>query len=273
MAARDRNHSIEGHGDPRRLGVIGLVLVGSSGRMGRAIAEAATAAGGFRIKGRIDRPRSQSKGLPELDEPLAPGDVVVDFSSPEGTMAACDLCVTAGAALVSGTTGLDTAQEGRVVATARSVAVLTASNFSIGVLALRRAIKAALEVLPESWDVEIVERHHRFKADAPSGTALTLAHEIGALREIPESGFRHGRAGRVGPRPPGELGIHAVRGGTWVGDHTVLVAGSGEWLELRHVAQDRGAFAHGVLAAAHFVASAPAGMYHLEHLATRGRGI
>jgi len=253
--------------------VIGLVLLGASGRMGRAIEEAATAAGGFRIKGRIDRPQSQTAETPVVAEPLAPGDVVVDFSSPEGTMAACDLCVSAGAALVSGTTGLNTAQEGRVAATARSVAVLTASNFSLGVLALRRALQAALEVLPESWDVEIVERHHRLKADAPSGTALTLARDVGKLRGIPESGFRHGRSGRIGPRPPGELGIHAVRGGTWVGDHTILVAGAGEWLELRHVAQDRGAFAHGVLAAAQFVATAPAGMYHLEHLATGGRGI
>jgi 4-hydroxy-tetrahydrodipicolinate reductase len=251
--------------------LIGLVLVGASGRMGRAVAEAAGVTEGFRIKGRIDRPRSKNPGPPELTEPLAPGDVVVDFSSPEGTMAACELCVSAGVALVSGTTGLDTAQEGRVTATARSVAVLTASNFSLGVLALRRAINAALEALPESWDVEIIERHHRLKADAPSGTALTLAREIGALREIPESGFRHGRSGRSGPRPPDELGIHAVRGGSWVGDHTVLLAGAGEWLELRHVAQDRGAFAHGVLAAAHFVSSAPPGMYDLAHLATRGR--
>ncbi len=182
-----------------------------------------------------------------------PGDVVVDFSSPEGAMAACDLCVTAGAALVSGTTGLDAAEEGRVVATGSERGSADCQQLQPWSAGPSPRLEAALEVLPESWDVEIVERHHRFKVDAPSGTALTLAREVGGTREIPESGFRHGRAGRVGPRPARrdwEFTPCAAAPGSATTPSSL--AGAGEWLELRHVAQDRAAFAHGVLAAARF---------------------
>jgi len=143
------------------------------------------------------------------------------------------------------------------------VAVLRAANFSLGVLALREALRAALPLLAD-WDVEIVERHHRLKKDSPSGTALHLAADVDAARSSTASSLRHGRTGSVGPRPASEIGVHAIRGGTWVGDHTVLLAGEGEWLELRHVAQDRTAFARGALQAARFVAKAAPGLYHLE---------
>jgi 4-hydroxy-tetrahydrodipicolinate reductase len=112
--------------------------------------------------------------------------------------------------------------------------------------------------------VEIVERHHRLKKDSPSGTARTLVDDVRAARALPPGSVRHGREGLVGPRPAAEVGVHAVRGGTWVGDHQVLLAGEGEWLELRHVAQDRAAFAHGAVAAARFVAGAGAGLWTLE---------
>jgi 4-hydroxy-tetrahydrodipicolinate reductase len=121
--------------------------------------------------------------------------------------------------------------------------------------------------VPGSWDVEIVERHHRHKQDAPSGTALQLAQDAASRRGYPADALRLGRAGRVGPRPEVEIGIHALRGGTWVGDHAVVLAGRGEWLELRHVAEDRGAFAQGVLAAVGFVATAAPGFYTLEDVA------
>src|SRR5262249_44375133 len=143
----------------------------------------------------------------------------------------------------------------------RSVAVLRASNFSLGVQALRVAVRAALAAAPETWDVEIVERHHRMKRDSPSGTALALAGDVRTARGLPPAALRYGREGEVGARPAAEVGVHAVRGGTWVGDHQVLLAGEGEWLELRHVAQDRAAFAQGALAAARFVATAEPGWY------------
>jgi 4-hydroxy-tetrahydrodipicolinate reductase len=178
------------------------------------------------------------------------------------------LCAARGAPLVTGTTGLGGPHAAALQAASARVAVLQAANFSLGVLALQRALRAALRALPPTWDVEIVERHHRQKADSPSGTALVLAEEVKAARGTASATLRHGREGRVGPRPAGEVGMHAVRGGTWVGDHTVLMAGEGEWLELRHVAQDRAAFAAGALAAARFVAQAPPGRYTLEHLAS-----
>src|SRR5262249_38326687 len=154
---------------------------------------------------------------------------------------------------------------------AAAVVVVRAANFSLGLAALRRALAATLSTLPD-WDIEIVERHHRAKADSPSGSALLLARDAAAARgRTAEPGVRFGREGRTGPRPAGEIGVHAVRGGTWVGDHAVLLAGEGEWLELRHVAQDRVAFAHGALAAARFAArrSAP-GLYNIDDVLSDG---
>ena len=255
--------------------MIPLVLVGAAGRMGRAVEQAALAAGDFEIRGRVDRRENfpAADGV-WSDDPaafLVEGVVAVEFSSPAGCRAAAEACAARGVPLVSGTTGLSADEEAAVRAAGGRVAVLRATNFSLGVLALRRAVAAALAAVPESWDIEIVERHHRAKADSPSGTALTLAGEAAAARGVSPEGLRFGRHGRVGARPAGEIGVHAVRGGSWTGDHEVLLAGDGEWLELRHVAQDRAAFAHGVLAAARFVARATPGLYTLDHLLARGR--
>jgi 4-hydroxy-tetrahydrodipicolinate reductase len=252
--------------------MIPLVIVGAAGRMGLAVEQAVAATPGFVIKARVDRPASQPPGggwTAEAASVLGPGDVAVEFSSPEACAALATHCAARSAGLVSGTTGLDDAQEGAVRAAARHVAVVRAANFSLGVAVLRRTLQAALELLPRDWDVEIVERHHRLKADSPSGTALALAHEAAARRG--EGAPRFGRErGRTGPRPAGEIGVHAVRGGTWAGDHAVLLAGEGEWLELRHVVQDRLAFAQGALLAAKFVAGAAPGLYTLEDVLAAG---
>ena len=252
--------------------MIRVVLLGAAGRMGRAIAAAAGTADDVTIKACIDReanfPEVGGVWTSSAADVVAAGDVVADFSSPEGTLEAASLCAERGAALVTGTTGLGEAHAAALKAAAARVAVLQAANFSLGVLALQRALRAALRAVPPGWDVEIVERHHRAKLDSPSGTALVLAGEVRAGRGTETAPLRHGREGWAGPRPGGEIGMHAVRGGTWVGDHTVLLAGEGEWLELRHVAQDRTAFATGALAAARFVARAAPGRYTLEHLAS-----
>jgi len=274
--------------------VISVILMGSAGRMGQAIEAAAAGAADLQIKGRVDRsevaaqvagpgggsqgyqkePRSGDDGEAQVDtrsalEALAgAGDVVVDFSAPEGALAAAQVCASCGAALVTGTTGLSAEAEKALAEASTRVAVLRAANFSLGLLAMRRAVSAALDVLGEGWDVEIVERHHRRKADSPSGTALLLAGEVAARRGLDERVFRCGREGRVGPRTSDEIGIHAVRGGSWIGDHTVLLASEGESIELRHVAQGREAFARGVLEATRFVAGARPGMYHLEDVLT-----
>jgi 4-hydroxy-tetrahydrodipicolinate reductase len=257
--------------------MIQLVLVGAAGRMGRAVEQAVAGASGFVIKTRVDRAASQPAGMAgwtaDAAGVLRAGDVAIEFSDPMACAALATLCAERGAGLVSGTTGLDAAQDEAVRSAARRVAVVRGANFSLGVAALRRALRTALAALPAGWDVEIIERHHRLKADSPSGTALALAADAAACRGA-EGGtpcFGRGR-GHTGPRAPGEIGVHSVRGGTWVGDHAVLLAGEGEWLELRHVAQDRLAFAHGALVAARFVAGAAPGLYTLEDVLAGGSG-
>jgi 4-hydroxy-tetrahydrodipicolinate reductase len=252
--------------------MIPLVLVGAAGRMGRAVEQALAEAAGFTLRARVERrdrwPAGAAGWSDDAAAVLAAGDVAVDFSSPEACAALAGLCAGRGAALVTGTTGLDAAGEEALQAAATRVPVLRAANFSLGMAVLRRALRAALEVLPPGWDVEIVERHHRMKADSPSGSALALAADAAARG----GEVRCGRGqGRTGPRPAGEIGVHAVRGGTWVGDHAVLLAGTGESLELRHVVQDRQAFAQGALAAARFVAGAAPGLYTLEDVAGPSR--
>ncbi len=257
--------------------MIPIVLVGAAGRMGRAVEQAVEGSPGFVIRARVDRAASHPAGASgwsaDVAGVLEAGDVAVEFSDPEACAALATLCAQRGAGLVSGTTGLDPAQDEVVRSAARRVAMVRGANFSLGVAVLRRALRTALAALPPGWDVEIVERHHRLKADSPSGTALALAGDAAAARggEGGEPRFGRGK-GRTGPRAAGEIGVHSVRGGTWVGDHTVLLAGEGEWLELRHVAQDRLAFAHGALAAARFVAGAAPGLYTLEDVLATGSG-
>jgi 4-hydroxy-tetrahydrodipicolinate reductase len=254
--------------------VIPLIVVGAAGRMGQAVVQAARSGPEFSLKGQVDlaanlRP-TDGVWTSQLEPLLERGDVVVEFSSPAGCRAAARACASRGAALVTGTTGLGAEDEAALREASRSVAVVRASNFSLGVAALRRALAAALRALP-GWDIEIVERHHRGKADSPSGTALTLANDAAKARGLPaERALRFGRQGRVGPRSVDEIGVHAVRGGTWIGDHAVLLAGEGEWVELRHVAQDRLAFAHGALAAARFAARGKPGLYDIEAVLEAG---
>ncbi len=247
-----------------------VVLIGAGGRMGRAIALAAAGAGDVELAGCVDvRANFGADGGTWTEDAaavIAPGVVAIEFSGPDGAVTAAALCAARGVPLVSGATGLVPAQEAAVRAAGERVAVLRASNFSLGVAALRRALGAALAAVPRTWDVEIVERHHRLKKDSPSGTALTLADDVLAARGLARTALRHGREGAVGARTADEVGVHAVRGGTWVGDHAVLLAGEGETLELRHIAQDRSAFAHGALAAARFVAHAAPGVYGLDAL-------
>ena len=256
--------------------MIRIVLVGAAGRMGRAVEAAVQAADDVEIVARVGRkpagledlrqnfPAGTGVWTDDAQSVTGRGDVIVDFSGPAGARAAAAAAALRGAALVTGSTGLTAADETALRDAAGRVAVLRATNFSLGVAALRVALRAALASVPASWDVEIVERHHRLKQDSPSGTALTLAEDVRAIRD--GAGLRQGREGVVGPRQAGEIGMHSVRGGTWVGDHQVLLAGEGETLELRHVAQDRAAFAQGALAAARFVAGATPGWYTLDDM-------
>ena len=256
-------------------GGIPIVVLGAAGRMGRAVIEAMRGQSDLRLKACVDvtenHGRDDGVWTSDLDAVTARGDVVVEFSTPAACRAAARTCAARGAALVSGTTGLTSEDEAELHAAAKKVAVVRASNFSLGLAALRHALRATLPALA-GWDIEIVERHHRLKTDSPSGTALTLARDAAEARGLAaDAALQFGRHGRTGPRSAGEIGVHAVRGGTWVGDHTVLFAGEGEWIELRHVAQDRVAFAQGALAAARFtIAVGRAGIYNIEDVLKLG---
>lgn len=247
-----------------------IVLVGAAGRMGRAVREAA-AARGVTVKACVDRAENPSGPAGVWRKDLAGvverGDVVVEFSSPAACREAAGICAATGAALVSGTTGLSAEDEAAVQAAAGRVAVVRAANFSLGVAILRRALAAALAAVPKAWDVEIVERHHRNKVDSPSGTALLLAADAARARGFAPGSIRGGRTGKTGVRPQEEIGVASVRGGGWIGDHEVLLAGESEWLELRHVASERTAFAHGALAAAEFATGATPGLYTMDDVA------
>ncbi len=190
-------------------------------------------------------------------------DVIVDFSAPQGTMAVLPLCVQRRIPLVVATTGHNAAQKGEIEAAAHETAVLVAPNMSLVVNVLFELVRTAARLLGgKGFDVEIVERHHRFKKDAPSGTALHFARVVQEEMKLGE--LRHGRHGDVGERPATEVGMHAVRVGDNVGEHTVIFGSLGETLELVHKSSSRDSYARGALLAAKFLAGRPAGRYSMK---------
>ena len=193
-------------------------------------------------------------------------DVLLDFSAPESTMARARECAAAGTAVVIGTTGLHKEQVARLTEeVATRVPLLITPNMSIGVNLLFRLAVDVARTLGDGYDIEIVEAHHRRKKDAPSGTAAELARRIcEALGRDPAAVLRFGREGICGPRTPDEIGIHAVRGGDIVGDHTVIFAADGERVELVHKASSRDVFARGAIRAAMFLAGRKPGLYSMQ---------
>jgi 4-hydroxy-tetrahydrodipicolinate reductase len=191
-------------------------------------------------------------------------DLVVEFAHPSATAKYARGAAEAGRAFLSGTTGLDSAARAALEGASRVVPVFHSPNMSPGVAVLARFAAEAARRLGPGYDVEIIESHHRGKADAPSGTALKLAEAVseamGGARLV------HGREGRTGPRGRDEIGIHAVRAGEIVGQHTVLLAGPGEWIELTHCALSRACFAEGAVRAVRFLISAPPGLYGMADL-------
>lgn len=195
------------------------------------------------------------------------GSTFVDFSLPEATPAVLAVVAESGVPLVLGTTGHDADARAAIAAAAERAPIVFASNFSVGVNALFWLTRRAAEILGPEFDLEIIETHHRLKKDAPSGTARRLAEILAEARALSyEHDARHGRAGNVGARTRDEIGVHAVRGGDVVGEHTVLFAGSAERVELTHRAGSRALFALGALRAARWAAEpgrAP-GLYDME---------
>jgi 4-hydroxy-tetrahydrodipicolinate reductase len=190
-------------------------------------------------------------------------DVLIDFSMPEGTMTVLPVCVQRRIPLVVATTGFSHGQRKEIEAAAHETAILLAPNMSLAVNVLMKLVGQAAQTLRDKgFDVEITERHHRFKKDSPSGTALHFAHLIQEL--MGQSQLRHGREGLVGERPAHEIGIHAIRVGDNVGEHTIIFSTLGETLELTHRAHSRDCYARGALEAAKFLADRPPGRYSMN---------
>lgn len=190
------------------------------------------------------------------------GDVLIDFSAPAALAASLDRAVSAAVPILIGTTGLDDLAERRIAEAATHVAVLRAANTSLGVALLADLVERSAKLLGPDWDIEIVEAHHRAKADAPSGTALLLGDA--ASRGRGDGGEERGRSGTNLSRKTGAIGYASVRGGTVAGDHDVMFLGQGERLILSHRAESRAIFAKGALAAARFLHGKPAGLYTMR---------
>jgi 4-hydroxy-tetrahydrodipicolinate reductase len=254
---------------------LSIGIHGASGRMGARLIQLIQEDPGLRLGAAIDRPDHPGLGsdvgplvgLGPLGVPLEasltrPVDVVVAFSNPLASLAIAEACASTGTALVIGTTGFEPEQKAKLARFADRIALLVSPNTSRAVNLLMRLVGEAARALGDSADVEIVERHHRFKKDAPSGTALRLA-EI-AAKGIGSDRLIHGRSGLTGERPRGEIGIHALRTGDNPGEHTVVFGLMGECLELSHRALNRDGFARGALDCAKFLAGKPSGSYTME---------
>ncbi len=233
-----------------------ILINGAKGRMGQAIAAAAPELG-LTVGAAVDVGD-------DLGRALDSADVIVDFSSHHATRAVLELAAARRKAVVIGTTGHSAAARAELLALAAKVPCVWAGNFSVGVNLLFALTRRAAAVLGPDYDAEVVEMHHRFKKDAPSGTAARLLEIILEERKLTAAALRHGRQGITGERTPSEVGIHALRGGDVVGDHTVIFAALGERLELSHKASDRGIFARGALRAAQWVATQPPGVYDMQ---------
>ncbi|MEO6800910.1 MAG: 4-hydroxy-tetrahydrodipicolinate reductase [Rhodanobacter sp.] len=260
-----------------------LAINGASGRMGSALLGLLGEDARFALLHAVVAPGSAHDGqkvFPGAADALryahdwdaAPAvDVVIDFSGPAGLAAALDHCQAHGTAMVSGTTGLDAALEARLTEACERLAILHAANFSLGIAVLTRLLRDAAAALP-AWDVEIVEAHHGRKQDAPSGTALALGRAAADARQTTlEATAVYTREGKAGERTEGTIGFAVIRGGDIVGEHTAMLVGRGERLELVHRATDRSVFARGALQAAYWLADRGPGHWQLDDVIAPSR--
>jgi len=257
--------------------VLGVGVNGAAGRMGRRLIALIAEADDLRLAGAAEQEESPAlgqdagelAGIGKLGVPVsrefAPEvDVVVDFSSPGGTLAALRFCSRHRKPIVIGTTGLGDEERAHVGSAAKQLPCLFSPNMSVAMNLLFRLAADVAKALGADYDAEIIETHHRFKKDAPSGTALKLAENIAAARGLVLGEVAvFGRQGKPGERPREEIGIHAVRAGDVVGEHTIIFSSLGERLELVHRAHTRDCFAQGALAAARFLVSRPPGLYSM----------
>ena len=263
--------------------MIGVIINGACGRMGRLIIRGVSEQADMEIAGAIEfsgHPQIGSDagvvaGIGEigvavtdnLEDVLESADVVIEFSKPEATLQHLREVVNADKAMVIATTGFDSDELATVNELASQIRCVMAPNMSLGVNVMIQALELIAKALGDDYDIEVIEAHHNHKADSPSGTALRLAETVAAAleRDLDEVGV-YGRHGIVGARPKKQIGIHAVRGGDIAGDHTVLFATEGEQLSVVHRAHSPEAFAKGAIRAAKWVIDAPKGLHDVSEV-------
>jgi 4-hydroxy-tetrahydrodipicolinate reductase len=235
-----------------------IIIAGAKGRMGQSLLRWAQTMPGIAVTGQIDR------GL-DLGDFIGGCDVVVDFTFHESSVPLAQICARHKKALVLGTTGHSEPEKRELLKIGAQIPMVWSSNFSTGVNVLFWLTRKAAGVLGPDFDVEIMEMHHRLKKDSPSGTAKALAEIVADARhQRTAEVLRYGREGMPGERTREEIGMHSLRGGDVVGDHTVVFAAAGERLELAHKASNRETFASGALRAAQWVAGKAPGIYDMQ---------
>lgn len=257
-----------------------LIVVGAAGRMGKRVLSLAIEAGEFDIVGAVERQGhpdiGKDAGLVAAAGPInvklaelfpAAGDVAVDFSQPEAADKTIDYCLENKVALVSGTTGLSNQQRKKIEAASEKIPVIYGTNMSAGMNVLFNLVGKVAIMLGDEYDIEIVEQHHRFKKDAPSGSALTLAENIckATGRDFPET-LTHGRSGKDALRQKGTIGMHAVRAGDITGVHSVIFGTLGETVTLNHTANSRDTFVRGALRAAKWLVGKDPALYSIAEV-------
>ena len=259
-----------------------VAIAGATGRMGRMLIEAALEDETVCLASAFDRPGSPMIGRDagELvgaacgivigDDPrvaLEVADCLIDFTRPEGTLVHLALACELGKAMVIGTTGFDSKAKAAIDAAARTIPVVFAPNMAVGVNAVFKLLEVAAQILSEGYDVEVIEAHHRFKVDAPSGTALRMGEVVARqLGRDLETCAIYGREGVTGERKAETIGFSTIRGGDVVGDHTVLFAGLGERIEITHKSGSRMPYALGALRAARFLAAHRHGLFDMQQV-------
>jgi 4-hydroxy-tetrahydrodipicolinate reductase len=262
--------------------MIRAAIVGVSGRMGCALVRAASETPDIRVAGAVAAPPNSAVGrdagelagmanigvavTADLGAAIASADVVVDFSSAPATAANLAACRAARKALLIGTTGFAAELSAQFDSAAREIPLLVAPNTSVGITLLLELVAQAARSLPASFDIEVLEAHHRMKRDAPSGTALALGNAAAMARRGQGLRPQEVEPSRSGARREGDIGFAVVRGGDIVGEHTVVFAGSGERVSLSHSATDRAIFARGALQAARWLRAQPPGRYFMRDI-------
>ena len=252
-----------------------LAIVGAAGRMGNKIITLAAESGRFDIIAAIDQ-----HGHPDIGKKIGPvdillsdefptlaADIVIDFSLPQAFEGTIEYCLKYEVALVSGTTGLSQEQLQTITEAARKIPIVYATNMSVGMNVLFSIAGRVASMLGSDYDIEIVEQHHRFKKDAPSGTALTLAENIckATNRDFPGA-LNYGRSGKEALREAGEIGVHAVRVGDITGIHSIIFGALGETVTINHSANSRDTFVRGALRAAKWLTGKKPGLYSMAEV-------